>query len=98
VPSVHMKGDALEEFVYVRPPPGYACAPGMVWRLLCPLYGLKQAPRAWTRALRTELEPWHMLGTDVCAKRTVRVDVDCTSCVKQGGQQAGPHGHVRQRL
>jgi hypothetical protein len=33
---------------YVRPPRGYACEPGTVWKLKKPLYGLACAPKAWT--------------------------------------------------
>lgn len=42
--------------VYMRPPPGFPCPPGYVWKLKKALYGLKQAPRAWYQRLKTELE------------------------------------------
>jgi hypothetical protein len=37
----------LSEEVYMRPPPGFSHAPGLVCRLRRALYGLKQSPRAW---------------------------------------------------
>jgi hypothetical protein len=37
----------LTEEVYMRPPPGFSHAPGLVCRLRRALYGLKQSPRAW---------------------------------------------------
>ena len=36
---------------YVRPPRGYPCAPGTVWKLQKPLYGLACAPKAWSTTL-----------------------------------------------
>ena len=36
---------------YVRPPKGYDCAPGTVWKLRKPLYGLACAPQAWSTTL-----------------------------------------------
>jgi hypothetical protein len=73
VPSAYLKGEALEEVVYMRPPPGYACAAGTVWRLLRPLYGVKQAMRAWACSLRKKLESWHVLSADA----------DCTLYIKE---------------
>jgi hypothetical protein len=37
----------LTEEVYMRPPPGFSHAPGLVCRLRRALYGLKKSPRAW---------------------------------------------------
>jgi hypothetical protein len=36
---------------YVRPPRGYACSPGTIWKLHKPLYGLACAPKAWSTTL-----------------------------------------------
>jgi hypothetical protein len=33
---------------YVRPPKGYDCEPGTIWKLKKPLYGLACAPKAWS--------------------------------------------------
>ena len=41
-------GDEL----YIRPPVGYNCAPGTIWKLCKPLYGLSIAPKAWFDTLR----------------------------------------------
>jgi hypothetical protein len=53
VPSAHLKGNTLEEVVYMGPPPGYACAPGTVWRLLRPLYGLRPRVHGHARCARS---------------------------------------------
>jgi hypothetical protein len=37
--------------IYVRPPKGYDCPPGTLWKLRKPLYGLSCAPRAWSTTL-----------------------------------------------
>ena len=47
---------ALEEEVYLEPPPGVRCAdPRHVWRLKKALYGLRQASRAWYQTLKQTL-------------------------------------------
>ena len=41
----------LDKTVFIRPPPGIDCPPGMVWRLKKSLYGLWQAPRVFNHFL-----------------------------------------------
>lgn len=36
-----------QETVFMKPPPGYACPPGLICGLCKSLYGIKQAPHAW---------------------------------------------------
>ena len=41
-----------DEEIYIRPPAGYDCEPGTVWKLNRPLYGLSIAPKCWTTTLQ----------------------------------------------
>ena len=59
---------SLKEEVYIRPPPGYPCAKGVVLKLGKALYGLKQASRAWYLTLVAELKKlgWRVSRYDDC--------------------------------
>jgi hypothetical protein len=54
VPSSFINEDELQETIYMRPPPGYARKPDLVWRLHR-LYGLKQAQLTWEQKLRSQV-------------------------------------------
>lgn len=41
-----------DEEIYIKPPAGYDCPPGTVWKLNRPLYGLSIAPKCWTTTLQ----------------------------------------------
>jgi hypothetical protein len=43
---------------YVRPPKGYDCPPGTIWKLRKPLYGLACAPQAWSTTLTRFLQDY----------------------------------------
>ncbi|XP_051133100.1 uncharacterized mitochondrial protein AtMg00810-like [Andrographis paniculata] len=46
---------ALEEELYLKPPPGYSATSDQVCRLKKSLYGLKQAPRVWYKTLANKV-------------------------------------------
>jgi hypothetical protein len=53
ISQAFVQSDPLDPSVniFVRPPRGYDCAPGTLWKLRKPLYGLSTAPKAWSTTL-----------------------------------------------
>ena len=47
IKGAYLQAGSLPRDIYVRPPPGWASSPQMLWKLLKPAYGIVESGRLW---------------------------------------------------